>query len=226
MNRRRFLATSATVGVLAMAGCSDDETAPPRRSQVFENQRVTDGRLEVQLDPQPRVESREDVEAGLVPIGFVGRAAAAKGGGAGRGASGRGKSGNYGDAPKHSNHGHAMYGAGAYGNDYRDDHDDDIERYDASIATVGVARIGDPGDDEDDLEAYGDFDPDELTEYDASAGDAVTHPIDQGAGWYRTGAKLTGDSVDHDFGWSYLDVEVEGAEEMSVGQHWKLSPRL
>lgn len=157
--------------------------------------------------------------AGLLPIG---RARGAKGGGAGaKGAVGRG-SGGWSSAPHRG--GHAVYHGGDYADDWRDDHDDQLDRYRAAVTTVGVARIGSLADDEDELPGVEPVPWDER--YDVGAGEAVSYDLPR-QGWYRTGIELDAAQYDHDFGWEFYDFEVvETSSGYEVANSWNLSPRL
>ncbi|MBZ6495350.1 hypothetical protein [Natrinema longum] len=148
MNRRRLLRTSGrglAIAVGGLAGClgSDDETPPPRESVVFDDVSITDGTMEIDLVSEPKVESRdENVDAAavgsLVPVGTA-RAGSRSSSSRPSGATGRG-SGGHSSAPK-GRHGWAIYG-GTSGHHWRDDHEDDIRMYRASIAALGVAYMG------------------------------------------------------------------------------------
>ncbi|PSP80046.1 hypothetical protein BRC81_02285 [Halobacteriales archaeon QS_1_68_20] len=235
MRRRRFVASGATVGALTLAGClGSSPTPPPRRSEVFEAVGADGTSLQMNLAGQPVVESRADVDAAegsgsfgsvvaaLAALNPVGTAAAAKGGGGGRGATGRG-SGEHGSAPKNHN-GHAKYHGGDY-DDWREEHEDEVETYQAEVALLAIGFIGTDPQMEDSPPEPGPIDWDE-TWQDPQPDQDITYEPPR-TGWYRTGAKLEAKGANHSFGWECLDFRVNDANEtVEVDNVWKVSPRL
>lgn len=238
MDRRRFLVTSglSVAGAASLSGCLGvfgGQTPPPRKSSVFTDVEATENGIVLNLPDQPWVQSRADVGssgslakpalAGLSPVGV---ASAAKGGGA-VGATGRGDGGAA-TAPR-STHGYAKWHGGD-GDDYDDWHeenDEDVQKYDAAVAAVGVAYLGSNA-------AYDENEPgpgrppagwdEKMTSVDDRRIVYDTQPQD---GWYRSGAKLEAASGDHDFGWESVDYKVERTSNgAKVDRVWKISPRL
>lgn len=210
-----------------IAGCLGSTPPAPRRSTVFEDVSARDGTIAVSLESDPWVESRKDLgssgdvaaSGGLLPVG---RAEAAKGGGGGgTGAVGRGSSTKWSSAPSHN--GHAVY-HGRRDDDWREENSEEISRYDARIKNVGIAYIGGPGDDEDNLPGVKKPDWDQT--WTVSAGESVTLDSVR-PGWYRVGSQLQAEEYDQSFNWEYLDFEVEKeGDGFEVEEPWKVSPRL
>lgn len=245
MQRREFLRAAGALGAAgAVAGCLGGGAAPPpRQSEVFEQIQAQGEKLQIQIEPNPAVESRADVSApsaqrriaggdvldldalgrAVGALSPVGVASAAKGrGGGGRGATGRGTGGAR-TAPT-GTHGRAKYHGGDYGDDWRENHQNDIEYYRARVATVGIARIGSPLDQGSELPGAGPVDWDET--WDVSAGEKVSYDVSV-EGWYRTGSHLVAPEGGHDFGWEAVDSKVvETGSGFEVQERWKVSPRL
>jgi hypothetical protein len=233
MNRRRFIVSSVTsVSLLGgLAGClggllGGSATPPPRRSTVFQDVAIENRTLRIDLAEDPRVESRADLgtdslaPAALLPVGRA--AAKGKGGGGGRGATGRG-SGGWGTAP-HRN-GRAVYHGGDY-DDWREDHDDDVSRYHATVTRLGIARLGSLLLDEDDLPGAGPADSWDETIDPSGQSDPMTYRVDR-TGWYRVGARLEAERYDRDFNWAAIDFQVDDRNDgYQVENPWKVSPRL
>jgi hypothetical protein len=237
MKRRRFV--SAAIGGTALlgglAGClGNDATPPPRRSTVIEDLSIADETLTVTLADDPTVESRAELgnearlgneeQTQLGAVVPVGRAAAkGKGGGGGKGATGRG-SGGWHSAPRHN--GCAVYHGGDY-ETWRENHDDDVSRYQAAISTVGIARLGRDFLTEDALPGPGPADSWDETYDPGGQSDSISHPIDR-SGWYRVGFHLQAEHHEHDFDWEAIDfaVELEADGEYEISHPWKVSPRL
>lgn len=226
MKRRRFLATSGIAAVTALAGCLGGKAAPPRRSTVVDQLQANGNTLVVDLVSDPTVESREDfggdVEAaGLSPVGVA--AAAKGGGGGGRGATGR-ASGGYSKAPKRN--GRAVLYGGPYGDDWRDDHEDEIEKYDARVQEVGYVYFGTENEFEDDKPGPGE--PDEG--WDRVVQDPKEKPTFEirDAGWHRVGTNLEREQGSGNFGWECIDFKTvaDGDGGYEITKKWKVSPRL
>lgn len=237
MRRRNFLRGAAAAGGLAaLAGCSaipfvgGSNAPPPRRSNVISEVEMQDGSMEIDLADSPFVESRKEATGevdslsvpGLAALSPVGVAAAkGKGGKGGRGASGRG-SGGFRNAPKTSK-GRAKYLGGAYASRWRKDHDDDIDRYRASVAAVGIAYLGTNEEFQDEQPGPGPVDWDEQV---TDPENTMTYPVDR-EGWYRVGTRLESTSGGTDFGWESVDAQIDqGDSGMEIEEEWKVSPRL
>jgi hypothetical protein len=237
MRRRDFLrGAAATGGLAALAGCSaipfvGGSSAPPRESNVISDIEMGSGAMQIDLADEPFVESRKDASAeevgslaapNLAALLPVGRASAAKGGGGGgKGATGRG-SGGYRSAPTTSK-GRAKYHGGAYANDWRDDHENEIETYRASIAAVGIAYLGSNTEFQDDKPGSGPVPWDEQI---TDPENTLSYPVDR-EGWYRVGTELEAPGGGTSFGWEAVDLQVgEGSSGMEVEEEWKVSPRL
>lgn len=244
MRRRSFIRASAG-GIVALgflAGCSSDQQQPPpRRSKVFGELAVSDRALEIPLAADPTVESRVDISpnqgqvrasqagpgapVGLDEVAPVGNArAGGRGGRGGRGSGAQGRgAGGYGSAPK-GRHGRAIY----YGHDdddeWREDHRDDIDRYQATHQTAAIAYLGSAASYSDDPPGPGPVEWDETWE------NPDPKTLTYGTlheGWYRAGSHLTAENASHDFGWEVVDFEVTGSKgSYSVENPWKVSPRL
>ncbi|WP_247003640.1 hypothetical protein [Halosolutus gelatinilyticus] len=156
MNRRRFLRAAGSgfaVAGTGLAGClssfggslSSDDVPPPREAEVFEDVSINDGTMKIELDADPRVESRIDavdqapIVGLLVPVGTARAGSRSSSGSGSSGATGRG-TGGYSSAPR-GRHNWAIYGGHSNGS-WRDDHDDEYDWYSAAIATLGVAYVG------------------------------------------------------------------------------------
>lgn len=163
MKRRDFMrkaGAAGTIGTVGLAGCigGGSNAPPPRKSNVVEAVKVSDDSLTVNLEDDTWIESRAELDgsgdtgtgdstqsslatgalASLSPIGVA--SAKGKGGGGGRGAAGR-AAGGYSKAPK-TGKGRAKYHGGAYVGTWRDDHDDEIEKYPAIVSLIGFAFLG------------------------------------------------------------------------------------
>ncbi|MDY7080862.1 MAG: hypothetical protein SXQ77_00275, partial [Halobacteria archaeon] len=206
---------------------------PPRDSKVFEEVTPQNGNLVIRLVDQPVVESRADIEGvsgsgsgssmTLSPVGV----ADAKGrGGGGYGAAGRGSGGTT-RAPRGRNGYHVYHGATG-DEDYEDweqQHSDEVQKYNAMVLNVGIARIGSPLDDEDDLPGAGPVDWDTTK---TSTSEPIKYDLSR-SGWYRVGTKLGVDSrnTSHIFGWESVDVLIEkDGGSYQAEEKWKVSPRL
>lgn len=235
MHRRRFVATLATLAPVALAGCGSDAAPPPRKAEVYSDVELDDSTLVIDLVSDPEVESRVDEvgdasgslagDSGPAPVGV---ARAAKGG---RGATGRG-TGGYSSAPT-GRHGWAVYYGGAYGDDWRDDHDDDVRMYDAEIATLAVAHLGTEAEYEDDPPGPGPVpwdetweDPDEGTAESIDLSSMSSSVVSLGADWYRVGTELVATDGSTNFGWQCVDVLVEAGEDRSIDEVWHVRSRV
>jgi hypothetical protein len=231
MRRRTFLHGAAAGGLAALAGCSvlGGSTSPPRRSDAVDTIRMQDGALQIDLADQPYVESRQDADAPVVQrrldlsaLSPVGRAAAkGKGGGGGKGATGRG-SGGYSSAPR-THRGRAKYHGGAYGDDWREDHEDEVRRYRAAITAVGVAYLGSQLEFQDDKPGAGPVPWDDRVR---TPDDTLSYDVGR-PGWYRVGSHMEARGGNTDFGWEAVDVQVQDeGSSMAIEEKWKVSPRL
>jgi hypothetical protein len=242
MNRRRFLVTSgvSVAGAASLSGCLGilgGQTPPPRKSSVFTDVKATENGIVLNLPDQPWIQSRADVgssgslakpglAASLAGLSPVGVASAAKGGGA-VGATGRGDGGAA-TAPR-STHGYAKWhgGDGDDYDDWRESNDDDVGRYDATVAAVGVAYLGSNARYDDNEPGPG-KPPGGWDETMTSVDDRrIVYDAQPQEGWYRSGAKLEAASGDHNFGWESVDYLVEQSSNgPKVDRVWKISPRL
>lgn len=232
MQRRDFLRSAAAAGgVAALAGCSilgGSNAPPPRRSNAIASVEPQNGALRIEPADDAWIESRKDASAPVIsgllaPLSPVGGARAAKGGGGGgRGATGRG-TGGYGSAPRTSK-GRAWWHGGAYANGWRDDHDDEIQRYRAAIAAIGVAFLGSDDRFEDDRPGAGEVPWDETFR---DVEETMSYEISR-EGWYRVGARMQGRNGNTNFGWEAVDMEIDrtAGGEYVVDEKWKVSPRL
>ncbi len=237
MKRRRFVRGSAGLAAgAALAGClgiGGSSSPPPRRSRVFDDVALQGTTLQIELLSDVEVETRREnssslgggAVAGLVPVG---RARAAKG------AGGRG-TGGYASAPKHPRHGWAVWHGGAYSDDWRDDHDDELRMADATVATLGVAYLGTDNEYENDAPGPGPGsvswdetwdDPQDGADLTAnvaslSPGDAVRE------GWYRVGTELVSEDGSTNFGWQSVDMEVDRSlGDPQMDKAWYVKPRV
>ncbi|PSQ19383.1 hypothetical protein BRD00_01795 [Halobacteriales archaeon QS_8_69_26] len=229
MDRRQFLTRGGvTVGAMTgLAGCfglfgGGRNGPPPRQSQVFEVTEVRNGQLVVPLEDETWVKSRADVQgrvepasAGLADLSPIGVASAAKGGGRG--------TGGYSSAPK-GRYGHrGLLYARDDDDDWYEDHQDEIRTFGVVVAALGIAYMGSDAQFENNPPGPGPVDWDRTV---SNPGGRVTHPVDS-EGWYRVGAQLEGESVDHSFGWECIDMEVDrAAGGMEKDEQWKISPRI
>jgi hypothetical protein len=230
MQRREFLRSAAVVGgVAALGGCSFLNNAPPpRRSNAIASVEPQDGTLRIEPADSPWIESRKDAAAPtvaglLAPLSPVGSARAAKGGGGGgRGATGRG-TGGFASAPRTSK-GRAWWHGGGYADDWRENHEDEVERYRATVAAIGVAFLGSDDRFEDDRPGAGEVPWDEVYQ---DPEQAKTYEISR-EGWYRVGANMVAADGSTDFGWESVDMEIDrtAGGEFVVDEKWKVSPRL
>lgn len=225
MYRRRFLAAVGATALPVLAGCSSDETPPPRKSSVVEDIETRDDTIRISLADRPWVLSRYTssssrlADARIDPIGVV----AAKGGGAGsaRGATGR-ATGGHGGAPK-TNHGWAWWHGGGYADDWYERHDDETTRYPVRIRAAGVRHFGSDTVFQDDRPGAGPVDWDWTYQYPEHR---IDHPLRQ-TGWYRVGTHIVGKRTDHDFQWECIDFKVDATgRSHAVKNEWKVSPRI
>jgi hypothetical protein len=238
MRRRRFLQASGAVVLCAAAGCLGDTAPPPRKSNALSDVELrTSGeqpRLQVDLADDPWVVSRYDGRSSSsldAPLSLLGRlspvgVARAKGGGkggGGSGATGRG-TGGYSSAPRTHN-GYAWYHGTDDSDDWYDNHADEVTRYAVVVGSVGFASLGRNATYVDDPPEPGPV-PWDRTVEDPSG----QHTFEAGdEGWYRVGAELVGENVDHSFGWASVDVYVEDDPfegGMAIEEEWKVSPRV
>jgi hypothetical protein len=248
MNRRSFLRKSgiaATLGLTALAGCTGtgSDSAPPRKSEVFQEINVKDnGALVVDLEDTVEVQSRvdisntggsnsnsqslgdqaQDVASDLNPVGV---AAAAKGrGGRGRagGARGARKAG-----AKGRNGRAKLYGG--TGNTYVfwwNDHKDDVEEHNAKVEKIGITRLGDADKSGKGLPGPGKPEGGWDRTVDNPSQNFKFTPGEPG--WYRVAAHLMSPNGDHDFGWEAVDLQIvkNDNDNLEAKQSWKVSPRL
>lgn len=234
MHRRRFVATLASLAPVALAGCGSETAPPPRQAEVFANVELSGSTMEIELAADPEVESRiDDVGganaslAGDVDPAPIGAARAAKGG---RGATGRG-TGGYSSAPT-GRHGWAVYHGHDDDEEWRENHEEDVRMYDATVATLGVAFLATDSEYEDDPPGTGPVpwdrtwdDPDEGT---AATADLASLSPGDGArpGWYRVGAELVAENGSTNFGWNCADMSVETGLNATIDEAWHVRPRL
>lgn len=253
MQRRTFINTgglAAMVTLTGLAGCtSGSDSPPPRKSNVLEPIQLVDNGSAIKIETVDTedqwVESRRDIEvdgstdrvdstadnhaaasmlSGLSPVGV---ADAAKG----RGATGRG-AGGFSSAPK-TPKGRARFYGGAYVGGWRDDHDDEIERYPVEVAMIGVAYTGTNEQFEEQDPGAGPVRWDETYPEPNPSQSLQTDVQNVRPGWYRVGAQTIvdrpggGDSGGVDLGWECVDLRVEQTSTgKEVTERWKVSPRI
>ena len=229
MRRRQFIVASGLGALTALAGCSGNQSPPPRKSSVISEFEITDGALAIDIADNTWVMSRyEDTQQSLGRLNPIGVASAQKGrgGSGGRGASGRG-SGGYSSAPR-TTHGYAWYHGGDYADDWYENHSDDVTRYGVGVAALGIAYLGSTTQMRDNAPDAGAVpwdetfrDPNDTVQYDIT---------DDGrdAGWYRVGANIVGSETGHDFRWACYDLEINtGTDDgYTIAEKWKVSPRI
>ncbi|MDS0259304.1 hypothetical protein NDI56_07855 [Haloarcula sp. S1CR25-12] len=231
MRRRRFLRVGTAAGTLGLAGCfglgGGNSSPPPRKAEVYDSISTNDGAIVVNLTADPTVESRADVDASLaLSLGLpVGRAAAAKGGGRGQGATGRG-SGGWSSAPHRG--GRAIHHGHEDDDDWREEHENEISRYDAAIAVVALGYMGSQEEFSDDPPPAGPLDESQWDERwtDPEPDQQLSMPVEQ-PGWYRVGSKLRSENGNQGFGWESVDFRVDqSGDGYEVENPWQVSPRL
>ncbi|MCU4799276.1 hypothetical protein OB920_02685 [Halobacteria archaeon HArc-gm2] len=227
-----------------LAGCSSgQQQSPPRQSKVFGELTVSGEAIEIPLVADPTVESRADISpnqaqisasqadtspsVGLDDVAPVGNArAGGRGGRGGRGAGAQGRgAGGYSSAPK-GRHGRAIYHGHPDDDDdeWRADHVDDLDRYQATHRTAAIAFLGPTASYSEDPPGPGPVEWDETWENPDPK--TLTYSNLQ-RGWYRAGSHLTAENASHDFGWEVVDFEVTGSEgNYRIENPWKVSPRL
>ncbi|WP_423747135.1 hypothetical protein V5735_21115 (plasmid) [Haladaptatus sp. SPP-AMP-3] len=232
MRRRQFVLASGIGAVAALSGClGSDSSPPPRKSSVITNFEMQSGSLVIDLVDDPWLMSRYDGNQGsagmLSPVGIA-SAKGKNGGGGGRGATGRG-SGSYSSAPR-TGHGYAWYHGGGYADDWYDDHDDDVTRYQVAIATLGIAYLGSTAQMQDDAPDAGAVpwdktfrNPSGTVEYDVSGRSGISQD-----GWYRVGANVMDADGNHNFRWECFDLEIDSGigDGFNIDEEWKVSPRI
>jgi len=237
MKRRRFVRGSA--GLLAgaaLAGCLGGNNAPPpRKSRVFEDVALQGTTLQIQLLSDVEVESRQENESGFAAGGAVSSLAPVGVARAAKGAGGRG-SGGYSSAPKHSRHrSWAVWHGGGYSDDWRENHEDELRMYDATIATLGVAYLGTDEEYENDPPGPGPGevswdetwdDPQDGADLAANLS-AVSPGSNVREGWYRIGTELVSEDGSENFGWQAVDMEVdENVNSLQLDKTWYVKPRV
>ncbi|ELZ96218.1 hypothetical protein [Haloferax sulfurifontis] len=241
MKRRTFLQLTGLGAVGGLAGCLGSNSPPPRKSSVVSDFEASDGSLVVDLADQTWVMSRYEAAdqsslsgfdpqslAAFSPVG-VASAKGKSGGGGGRGATGRG-TGGYASAPR-TVHGHAWYHGGDYADDWYENNANQVSRFPVGVAALGVAYLGSTAAMRDDAPDAGPVpwdreiqDPNDTVEYDIDDDSQLGQD-----GWYRVGAHVVGDDVNHDFRWECYDLEVTdgiGDAGYSIEEEWKVSPRI
>lgn len=181
-----------------------------------------DATLYVDLAEDTYVESRQDFDGAQSRNEFV-ILQAKGGGGGGRGFTGRG-TGAYENAPRRN--GWAIYHGGDYTDDWREDHRDDIERYEVAIVGVGVEYFGTNAEFQDDKPGPGA--PEDWDRRFDNPEDAIEYTL-QEAGWYRVGTLTTpvGTTQDFDTPWECFDIRVEEENgSLTITERWKVAPRL
>jgi len=239
MNRRTFIRGSAGLAAgLGLAGCSllgGTNAPPPRDAKVLEDVSLDGQTLEMTLESSVKVESRAEtnqsdlgggaVAASLLPVGV---ASAAKGG---RGATGRG-SGGFSGARK-GRHGWAVWHGGDYEDDWREEHSDELQMYDANVKTLGIAYLGDDNEYEENPPGPADVNNWDETWDNPEEGQTVTaglaavSPLDSPReGWYRIGEELVSEDGEIDFGWQGHDLEVGREGNWAIDKAWHVRPRV
>lgn len=227
MNRRQFLLTSAGIGLgTGLAGCTDTNPRPPRRSAIVSDITLQDGSLVVDLRDNPSVTTREEriegnVGTALLPVGV---ASAKKGGSGGkRGSSARSRStrtrgsrSSYRSAHK-SRTGFAYYYWSDDHDDWYEEHEDELQQVEPQLNSVGVAAVPNLEDKELGAETVA---WDKIKQ-DVSKGDTLRLDTSDNSEWYRVGVDLERFSTD--LGWEFYDVEVSNGE---VNQIWKVPQQL
>lgn len=224
MNRRKFISLAGAAAIGSTAGCISDGPRPPRRSNVFDEIEVTNGRIDVELEGELSVSTltESDDDGFSLPIGA---ASAQKGS---RGATGRGQ-GGYVGAPK-TDKGRAKWRAT---DDYDRWYRQNRNRYVMTPAAPSLLGISYLATYEVDPPEYAPVNWDR--EFDNPiAGQGVAVDIEEispsGEGWYRTGLKMvnTRNASVKNLRWEYVDFEVvqdsDGSYE--VGKEWKVSSRI
>jgi hypothetical protein len=240
MNRRQFLATGATLVTASTAGCllglfDNDNAPPPRRSNLVEEFSVSQGSMTVDfVSPGEQwLMSRRDVSSGtrddgtnqrslsrfstLSPFGV----AAAKG----RGASGRGRPNTGSGSRPETGNGFLWFGGGAYVGSWYNNHEEQVDRYDADIDEVGIAYLGTNQTFRESAPGPGPVGWEDT--YDNPDGEL---DIDQSpeVGWHRVGANVVTADGTADFGWESYDLRLQTVEdaELEITEQWKVSPRI
>lgn len=238
MNRRQFVATGVTLTTTITAGClsglfEDNNEPPPRRSNLVKEFSVGVESITVDLvspDKQWLMSRRDlDTAAGgdgtqesvsrvntLSPFGVV----SAKG----RGASGRGRSsGGSGPRPQ-TNNGFLWFGGGAYVGSWYNNHNSEVNRYDADVRDVGVAYLGSNQTFRESAPGPGPVawdstynNPDGSLDIDRSLRE----------GWHRVGANVAAADGTAEFGWESYDLRLQDTgNKLEITEQWKLSPRI
>jgi len=237
MQRRTFLRGGVGIAFAAgSAGClgGSDSEPPARKAWLFEDISLDGTQLKIDVESNPRVESRKDPTQNAAVFGLlsrpvlpVGTARGAKGGG------GRG-SGGYGSAPGHHRHGGWAVWHGHHDDDWRENHSDELKKYPASIATMGVAYIGSDAAYERDPPGPGPSDVSfdrtlgTVSEDSTKAVDLtdISPGGDVAEGWYRVGTELVGEDKDLDFGWQSVDFEIDDEINTTIDKAWYVAPQV
>jgi hypothetical protein len=235
MDRRSFLRGSIGIATgLGLAGCLGGSSPPPRRAQVFSDVELQGTTMQIDLSSQPQVESRiEDVQDAALSMGGAGVAGSLSPIGVARAAKGAGNrgAGGYASAPR-GRHGWAVWHGGAYSDDWRDNHRDDLRMYAASVAVLGVAYLGTDNEYENDPPGPG---PQPWDKKWQNPNDGAAKQVDIGAispgsgpqeGWYRVGTKLVAKNENADFGFQGADFEIDNEGNWIVDKAWHVKPRV
>lgn len=228
MRRRQFIIAAGMGAVSTFSGCLGSNAPPPRKSNVVTDCTIQNGKLVVSLADDTWVMSRYDgnqQSLGVNPIGVA--EAKGKGGGGGRGATGRG-TGGYSKAPR-TRHGFAWYHGGDYTDDWYENHDDEVKKYGVTVAAVGIAYLGRTEEMQEEAPDAGPVpwdkqvrEVDDTVKYDVSNRNNFRQE-----GWYRVGAHVVGENVNHDFRWESYDLEIDkGSSGFEIEEEWKVSPRI
>lgn len=220
--RRSLIRKSGIValGGIGLAGCSSQEqTPPPRESEVFEDIEYSEDKrlVEVDIEERPEVESRlkpgQDNDEGVLSVGSLSPVgvASAKARGRGRRSSG--------SISQRGRNGRAKWRGGTYVVWYNN-HEDDVDEYPASLQWIGLGYLGTTEEYRESSPAAGPVDWDTRIDNPVS-GSSVDLEVPED-GWYRVGASLTGPN-NRNFGVESVDFEVEDGE---IQNRWKISPRL
>lgn len=241
MNRRTFIkATSIglTGTVVGLAGCSGQNSPPPRRSSVVSSVAISDDTPALAAVLEPRgdrwVQTRENIDDSDVrqpsptdedsseasfSLSPIGTARAAKG----RGTTSRGST-SYSSAPKTSK-GRAHYGGGAYVGTWYNDHDDEVEQYPVAVPTAAAAYLGNNETFEEQDPGPGPVNWDETI--DNPTQEIKFMPNNVQPGWYRVGTQITVPGAGENLGWEAIDTRVEReGGQLRITEEWKVSPRI
>jgi len=256
MKRRMLIRTViGSIAVGSTAGCirafqSDDQSPPPRKSNIIRDISVTNSGEIIKVTTAPDesqwVMTRQEIDAassraqventnnqiswhqraiaevdsGLDAVSPIGTVEAK-----GRGATGRGR-GGFSSAPRTSN-GRAWYGGGAYAATWYDNHDNEVSRVPVTINMIGIGFIGD-----NDTFTERSIGPGPInwdTTYNDPTGD-IRSDLSPRSGWYRVGAEVNAELAGggtQPLGWECIDLRVRSTgNDEEITKKWKVSPRI